>query len=36
MQDLENNNWIIIDTLGNVYETYANLTVTTLLNQKHF
>ena len=36
MQDLENNNWIILDSLdplGNIYEIYANLTV---LNLNHF
>ena len=36
MQDLENNNWITLDPLGNIYETYANLIVVTLLNQEHF
>ena len=36
MQDLENNNWITLDPLGNIYETYANLTVMTILNQEHF
>ena len=33
MEDLENNNWIILDSLGNIFELYANVTVmTTLLN----
>ena len=36
MQDLENNNWILLNPLGNIYETYANLTVMTLLNLNHF
>ena len=37
MQDLESNNWIILDPLGNMYEIYTNLTVmTTLLNLNHF
>ena len=36
MQDLENNNWITLDPIRNIYETYANLTVMTLLNQEHF
>ena len=37
MQDLENNNWIIVDSLGNIYETYANLNVmTTFLDLSHF
>ena len=37
MQDSKNNNWIILDPLGNIYETYANLNVmTTLLNLNHF
>ena len=31
MQDLESNNWIISDLLGNIYEIYADLTVMTLL-----
>ena len=31
MQDLENNNWIILDLLGHIYEIYANLTVMTTL-----
>ena len=35
MQDLENNNWITLDLLGSIYEIYANLTVTTLLNLKN-
>ena len=36
MQNLENNNWIILGPLGNIYEIYANLTVITLLNLNHF
>ena len=36
MENLENNNWIILDPLGNTYEIYANLTVMTLLNLNHF
>ena len=36
MQDLESNNWIILDSLGNIYAIYANLTVMTLLNLNHF
>ena len=32
MQDLVNNNWIILDPLGNIYEIYANVAVMTLLN----
>ena len=36
MQDLESNDWIILDPLGNIYEIYANLTVVTLLNLNHF
>ena len=36
MQDLENNNWILLNPLGNIYEIYANLTVMTLLNLNHF
>ena len=27
---LENDNWIILDPLGNTYERYANLSVMTL------
>ena len=27
MQGLENNNWNILDPLGNIYEIYVNLTV---------
>ena len=34
MQDLELNNWIILDPLGN--EIYPNLTAMTLLNLNHF
>ena len=36
MQDLENNIWIVLDPLGNIYEIYANLTAMTLLNPNHF
>ena len=36
MQNLENNNWIILGPLGNIYEIYANLTVITLSNLNHF
>ena len=37
MQDLENNNWVILDPLGNIYEIYVNLTVmTTVLNLSYF
>ena len=36
MQNLENNNWIILDPLENIYETHANLTAMTLLNLKCF
>ena len=36
MQDLENNNWIILDPWENIYEIYANLTVMTLLNLNLF
>ena len=33
----ENNNWIVLDPVGNTYEIYDNLKVlTTLLNLKHF
>ena len=33
MQDLQNNNWIVIDPLENFYHIYANLNVmTTHLN----
>ena len=35
MQNLENNNGIILDPLGNIYEIYANLTVMTFLNLNH-
>ena len=31
MQDIENNRWIILDTLGNIYEMNTILTVMTLL-----
>ena len=33
MQDLQNNNWIIIDPLENIYEISTNLTV---MNLNHF
>ena len=36
MQDLENNNWIISDLLGNIDEIYANLAVVTLFNLNLF
>ena len=36
MQGLENNNWIILDALGNIYEIYANLSVLNFLNHNHF
>ena len=36
MQDLENNNQMILDPLGNINEIYANLTLVTLLNRNHF
>ena len=36
MKDLENSDWIILDTLGNIYEIYTNLTVMTLLTFNHF
>ena len=37
MQDLENNNWVILDPLGNIYEIYVNLTVmTTVLKLRYF
>ena len=36
IHDLENNNWNILDPLGNIYETYANLTMMTLFNLNHF
>ena len=32
MQDLENNNWIILDPLGNIYEIYAVVTVMATLS----
>ena len=31
MQDKENNNWIILDQLGNIYKIYANMAVATFL-----
>ena len=34
MHDLENNNWFILDSLGNIYEIYPNLTMVTFSN--HF
>ena len=37
MQDLEDNNWIILDPLQKIYEIYVNLTVMTiLLKLNHF
>ena len=36
MQDLENNDLIILDTLGNIYTIYANLALVSLLNLNHF
>ena len=38
MQDLESNNWIILDPLGNIYEIFLwpLMTVMTLLNLYHF
>ena len=36
MQDLENNDWIMSDPLGSIYEIYPNLTVMTLLNLNQF
>ena len=36
MQDLKNNNWIILDSLGNICEIHANLNVMTLLILNHF
>ena len=37
MQNFENNSWIILHQLGNIYEIYGYLTVsTTLLNLNHF
>ena len=37
MQVLKNNNSIILDSLGNIYEIHTNLTVmTTILNLNHF
>ena len=35
MQDLENNNRISLDPLGNIYEIFANLTVMTLTLMTH-
>ena len=35
MEDLENNNWIILDPLGTICKIYANMTVMTLLNRNH-
>ena len=32
MQDLKNNNWIIIDPLGNIYDINANRNVMTTLS----
>ena len=36
IQDLEDNNWIILDPLGNIYDIYANLIVMTLFNLATF
>ena len=36
MQDLENNNFIILDPLGNLYAMYHNLIVINPLNPNHF
>ena len=37
MQDLENNNWIILEPLENIYDMHANLNViTTLLKFNQF
>ena len=36
MQDLENNDWIMLDLLGSIYEIYPNLTVMNLLNLNQF
>ena len=33
---LENNNWIILDSLGSIYMVYTNLTVMIHLNINHF
>ena len=35
MQDLENNNYIILDSLGSINEIYSNLTMMALLNLNH-
>ena len=32
MQDLENNNWVILDSLGNIYEIFTNLTMMALFD----
>ena len=36
IQDLENNLWVYLDLLGDIYDIYANLTVMTFLNLNHF
>ena len=37
MQDSENNDWIVLDPLGNIYEIYVNLNLmTTLFSFNHF
>ena len=36
MQDLKNKNQIILDPLGNINETYVNLTMMILLNLNDF
>ena len=35
MEDSENSNWIILDTLGTIYNIYANMTGITFLNRNH-
>ena len=35
MQELERNNWIILDPFGNIYVVYANLTVIMILSLNH-
>ena len=36
MQDLENNNWIFSDPLGNIYEKYGNMSVMTYFSLNNF
>ena len=36
IQDLENNLWVYLDLLGDIYDIYANLTMMTFLNLNHF